>query len=48
MRSKAFRIHGKRGHVQPVQFGYGPLPNWKTHHQFGTFRTQTMKPTGVL
>ncbi len=50
MRNKAFGISGKRGIVRSGQFGNGPLPNWnlKTHHQFGTFRTQTMKPTGVL
>ncbi len=53
MRNKAFRISGKRGIVRFGQFGNGPLPNWNldTHPYLaylGSFRTQGMKPTGVL
>jgi hypothetical protein len=47
MRNKAFCINGKRGIVRSNQFGNGPLPNWNLNsHE--TFRTQGMKPTGVL
>ena len=50
MRNKTFRINGKQRIVRSGQFGNGPLPNWilNTHHPFGTFRTQGMKPTDVL
>ena len=50
MKNKTFRINGERGIVRSTQFGNGPLPNWilNTHPYIGTFRTQGMKPTGVL